>query len=79
MAKSGNTIIDNMPEHSSLSVTVRKIDNGYLRNESRCDGKGYSSTETFHPTNPGLGGKASTSGVSGESLKGATAYLKGLK
>lgn len=78
MARRPNSIIDAMPEHSSHSVSVRKISNGYLRTESRCHGDEYSSKETFHAQNPGLG-KGESRGDEGKTLKGAVDYLKGSK
>lgn len=43
-----------MPMSESVSVSVRKIDNGYIVSRSRSDAKGYSCTETFSPTKPRL-------------------------
>lgn len=40
-------------EHSeSCSVSVRKIDNGYVTCTSRCNAEGYHSEETFSKSRP---------------------------
>ena len=80
MAKTGNTV--SMGPGSSQDgykeVSVRKIDNGYVRRETSSGPNGYKSSETFHKENPGFGGeKAPSPGPS--SLKEATSYLKGSK
>ena len=80
MAKTGNTVSmgPGGPEDGYKEVSVRKIDNGYIRRESTSGPNGYKSSETFHKENPGFGSeKPSSPGPS--SLKGATSYLKGSK
>lgn len=43
-----------MDDHKSHSVSVRKIDNGFVRQESHSGPEGYSHKETFHRKHPGL-------------------------
>ena len=38
----------------SKSVSVRKIDNGFIKTTSICDGENYSSSEEFSKTEPKL-------------------------
>lgn len=47
-------------ESCSHEVSVRKVDNGYVRRESTYNGTEYTTRETVHTTNPGLvpGGRA---------------------
>ena len=80
MAKTGNTVEmgPGKAEDGHREVSVRKIDNGYLRRESSSGPSGYKSSETYHPSHPGFGdAPRPTPGPS--SLKGATSYLKGSK
>lgn len=37
------------------SVSIRQVDNGYIRTESRDGPDGYSCSETIHRTKPGFG------------------------
>jgi hypothetical protein len=41
--------------HESRSVSVRKIDNGYITSESTCKGGDYKSTERFSSDAPDIG------------------------
>ncbi len=51
-AKKPATSAIRMPDRMHASVSVRKIDNGYVITES-CDGpRGYTSTERYSPTKP---------------------------
>lgn len=43
-----------MPDRQSVSVSVRKIKNGYVISKSQDGPKGYSYTEEFTPTRPKL-------------------------
>jgi len=46
---------ERMSDHHSVSVDVRKIDNGYIIRESTFNGEGpgsYKSCERFSPTKP---------------------------
>jgi hypothetical protein len=41
-------------DNDSCSVSVRKIDNGYIVSESRCKGNEYSHSEKFSKTKPDI-------------------------
>jgi hypothetical protein len=43
-----------MPRDEYASVSIRKIDNGFIVSRSISGPKGYSCTETFSPTKPKL-------------------------
>lgn len=43
-----------MPKDEYHSVSVRKIDNGFIVSKSSSTPKGYKSTEVFSPTKPKL-------------------------
>ena len=43
-----------MPRDEYASVSIRKIDNGFIVSKSVSGPKGYSCTETFSPTKPKL-------------------------
>jgi hypothetical protein len=43
-----------MPRDEYASVSVRKIDNGFIVSRSVSGPKGYKSSETFSPTKPKL-------------------------
>lgn len=45
-----NTLYSMEPEHHSISV--RKIDNGFVVSTMRSDAKGYKSTEQYHERKP---------------------------
>ena len=60
----------------SKSVSVRKIDNGWIKSTSVCDGENYSSSEEFCPTEPKLdAGGGDTTGDT--SLARAMRHVKG--
>lgn len=49
-SRSGGLLDDGGSEHHSVSV--RKIDNGFIVSKSKSDAKGYKSSETFHEKKP---------------------------
>ena len=53
MARGKSTAIG-MPDSESVTVSVRKIDNGFIIGRSSSGPKGYECTETFSPTKPKL-------------------------
>lgn len=60
------------------NVRVEKIDNGYLKTESKWGEDGsHSHTKTFHPTHPGLSAEKPKVGPS--PLRAAVNHLKGKK
>ena len=62
--------------NESKSVSVEKIENGYLRRESLCDANGgYSSKTTYFKTNPGMEGVGPRN-AGNETARRAAAYLK---
>lgn len=68
-----------MGENCSKSVSVRKIANGYVREESSWNGDKYERSETYHQDDPGLEGSPKLRGQSqnGSALRGAISALKG--
>jgi hypothetical protein len=52
MAKRSNIVP--MPRDEYASVSIRKIDNGFIVSRSVSGPKGYSCSETFSPTKPKL-------------------------
>lgn len=86
MRKGGKTSVSVLageaPGHDSMhhSVSVRKIDNGYVRSTSRSGPDGYESSETFHRKHPGLGAampQRDSAGSHGGTLRDAIAHCKG--
>jgi len=73
--KRGGAIYDGA-ESSSHSTTTRKIDNGYVVCESRCENGEYSSSERYSPTKPLIEERAADTNVGAESLRGAMKELK---
>ncbi len=67
-----------MKDCGSKEVSVRRIDNGFVRRESRYGDGDYSSRETFSKDHPGFDDspKAARATVSDSSLKGAFDHLK---
>ncbi len=53
MAKAKSQCVP-MPRDEYASVSVRKIDNGFVISKSVSGPKGYKSTEVFSPTKPKL-------------------------
>ena len=65
-------------DYCSKSISVRKIDNGYLREERSYNGEKSESRETFHQEHPGTGPQAkSGQRKEGDALRGAITALKG--
>lgn len=65
-------------ENTSVSVSARKIDNGYIVTRSRSDSRGYSCKEEYSATAPDLGVEPEESRESpdrGSSLKAAIAAI----
>lgn len=85
MAKGRNSvsvIAESAPRADSMhhSVSVRKIDNGYVRSVSKSGPAGYESSETFHRKHPGLGvgtPMRDSAGSHGGTLRDAIAHCKG--
>ena len=50
MAKNSRSIA--VPSEEYASVSIRKIDNGFIVSKSHSGPKGYRCTETFSPTKP---------------------------
>lgn len=44
--------VEDCGEH--MSVSVRKIDNGFIVSHSKSGPKGYSRTEVYHPAKPAI-------------------------
>lgn len=61
----------------SQSVSVRKIDNGWLETRSRSDGSRYESSERFHAERPDLSAPASEPKAPPSALKAAITALNG--
>jgi hypothetical protein len=58
----------------SLHISIRPIDNGFIRSESKYGKDGsYSSSETYHPQHPDA---TDQSPKTNSSLKDAVKYLK---
>ena len=69
--------MSSLSENESKSVSVEKIENGYLRRESRSDSNGgYESKTTFHKTNPGTGPLGAKTDAGVETARRAEAFLK---
>lgn len=64
-------------ESMHTSVSISKIDNGYIRRESRSGPDSYSCSEVFSREKPSLEGRSAKEGIVGsESLSGAKSALK---
>lgn len=63
----------------SKTVSVRKIDNGFVRSTSESGPDGYKSSETFHRSDPGLKMRESrdSAGSNSGALRDAIAHCKG--
>ena len=63
-------------ENESRSISVSKIENGYLRTESRCAANGaYESKTTYYKTNPGTGAPGEKTNAGVETARRAEALL----
>lgn len=65
-----------LDENTSRSVSVRKVDNGYIKCVSESGPGGYTSRETIHETNPGLDSKPKSKVEGPSSLKRAIDSMK---
>lgn len=65
MAKRSNSVA--MPRDEYASVSIRKIDNGYIVSKSTSGPKGYTCSESFSPTKPKLDVPMATPKSSGKS------------
>jgi hypothetical protein len=62
-------------ESEHHSVTVRKIENGWLETRSKSDGSGYSSVERFHTERPMVEGSSTKEAkTSSGALKAAATF-----
>ena len=63
MARMGYSQPMDVGEHQSVSVSSRKIDNGYIVSRTKSGPGGYSCTEEFSPVAPDLGVEAEAEGA----------------
>ena len=59
------------PENKDVSVSVRPIENGFIKRTSVCDEHGYRSTEVFTPSSPDP-----SPDKAGNAMETAMTYLK---
>lgn len=79
MGQKASTAVDcpaSLIESECCSVDIRKIDNGYIIRESRSTAQGYTSSERFSKTNPGIGEKARDTNPGTESMRNAMKELR---
>lgn len=62
-------------ENESISISVEKIDNGYITTESRWDGKNYESNRVFSEVKPKLGTSTAKPVAKSNSMARAVAVL----
>lgn len=62
MRKRSPEMASPMSDSAHHSVSVRKIDNGYVRSTSRSGPDGHEHRETYHRKHPGLGNGRSSGG-----------------
>lgn len=62
-------------EHSSVSVSCRKIDNGFIVSRSECRNGEYKHSEEFSKDKPDLEVRGERSNVGRETMRDAKKYL----